>query len=76
MIKPKRMKWVWHVAHMEEIGMSTELVRKLEGNISLLDLGWVGKKTLKWILKKQNVSLWIRFIWCGKESVTYALTIQ
>jgi hypothetical protein len=22
-IKPRRMKWVWHVAHLEEIGMST-----------------------------------------------------
>jgi hypothetical protein len=57
------MRWTGHVAGMETIrNLYKLLVGKLEGRISLKDLGTDRRIILKWILGKQDFTVWIIFI--------------
>jgi hypothetical protein len=53
MIKPRRMPWAGHVAHIKKMRNAYKiLVEKPEGKDHLEDLGVDNKITLEWILGK------------------------
>ena len=53
-IKPRRMRWIWHVGCMgKEVRTRFWWGNKREGN-HLEDLGVDGKKILKWFFQKHD----------------------
>jgi hypothetical protein len=61
MIKQIRMRWVEHVAHMAEMRNPYKFSNKnLYGREKLKDIGVDGRITLKLILKKYDMRIWIR----------------
>jgi hypothetical protein len=63
-IKARRMRWAGHVERMGEVkGAYNILVGKPEGRNHWKDLGIDGGVTLRWILGKQGLGMWIGFIW-------------
>jgi hypothetical protein len=62
-IKARRMRWAWHVAHMGEARSTTFWLGGLKGGDHWEDLGIDGRITLRWILGRYGLRMWIGFIW-------------
>jgi hypothetical protein len=63
-IKSRRMRWVGHVARMEERrDVYRVLVGKSEGKRPLGDPGVGGRIILKWIFRKWGMGLWTGSSW-------------
>jgi hypothetical protein len=61
-IKTRKMRWEGHVAHIGEVrGAYNILIGK--GGDHWEDLGIDGMITIRWILRKSGLGMWIGFIW-------------
>jgi hypothetical protein len=75
-IKARRMRLAGHVARMGEVRGAYILVGKPEGRRTLGRPGVDGRITLRWILGKWGVEMWIASIWLRIEKSGELLRTQ
>jgi hypothetical protein len=68
-IKSKCVRWAGHIGRIEQLRCVYKIfVRSPEGRDNMGELGVGGKVILKWVLRKHDVNIFIRFIWFRIQS--------